>query len=80
MSKQEYYELLELLIFFATLPDIGFKETKKLVKQLPMPKKLQLSFLTRLTDIRNTIVADVKLTNEEKILIKQSKQSVSNIQ
>ncbi len=43
-----------------------------------MPKKLQETITLRLIDIRNTVVADVKLTNEEKILIKQSKKSNKN--
>ena len=30
--------------------------------------------MTRLKDIRNTVVADVKLTNEERLLVKGQKE------
>jgi hypothetical protein len=35
-----------------------------------MSKEVRILFLQRLKDIRNTVVADVNLTNEEKLMVK----------
>jgi hypothetical protein len=70
LSKCEYYELLELLVFFIWLPSKGYDETMRELKELPMPKELRTAFEGRLADIRNTAVADLKITNAEKIIAK----------
>ena len=64
LSKQEYYDLLELLVFYILLPSKGFTETKRQMQTLPMPKKVREAFEQRLVDMRNTVVADLKLTEE----------------
>ena len=38
LSKQEYYDLLELLVFYILLPSKGYTETKRQMQTLPMPK------------------------------------------
>lgn len=79
LSKNEYYELLELLVFFIWLPSKGYDVTMRELRDLPMPKELRSAFESRLGDIRNTAVADLKITNAEKILsLKPSSQSHVN--
>ena len=46
------------------------QETKSQLNEIPMSKEMRIMFLQRLKDIRNTVVADVKLTNEEKLMVK----------
>ena len=41
LSKNEYYELLELLVFFIWLPSKGYEETMRDLRDLPMPKELK---------------------------------------
>lgn len=72
LSKQEYYQLLELLVFFVWLPSKGYDETMRELRELPMPKDLRTAFEQRLGDIRNTAVADLKITNAEKIILMKS--------
>lgn len=40
------------------------------MKDLPMPKSFRTALEQKLIEIRNTVVADIKLTNDEKLLIK----------
>ncbi len=44
LSKEEYYELLELLIFYVLLPSQGYDKTLHELKQLPMPKEVRKAF------------------------------------
>ena len=78
LSKSEYYELLELLVFFIWLPSKGYEETTREIRDLPMPKELRAAFENRLIDIRNTAVADLKITNAEKILTQKNTNSKVN--
>lgn len=68
LSKDEYYELMELLVFYVMLPNRGFEGTMSSMKELPMPKDLRKTFEVRLVDLRNTAVADLKITNAERII------------
>mmetsp|Transcript_1010 Transcript_1010/g.1819 ORF Transcript_1010/g.1819 Transcript_1010/m.1819 type:complete len:191 (-) Transcript_1010:16-588(-) len=64
LSKSQYYELLELLVFNILLPARGMAHTLKAIQfELPMRQSVREQFIERLTIIRNQIVADVKLTN-----------------
>jgi hypothetical protein len=45
--------------------------------KLPMPKDVRAAFEQRLVDIRNTAVADLKITNSEIILSKSAKEPAS---
>lgn len=68
LGKDEYYELMELLVFYVMLPNRGFEGTMSSMKELPMPKDLRKTFEVRLVDLRNTAVADLKITNAERII------------
>lgn len=68
LTKSEYYELLELLIFYIMLPSKGFSQTVTEMKDLPMPKEARLAFEQRLIDLRNTAVADLKISSAERLI------------
>jgi hypothetical protein len=55
------------------LPDRGMKKTKRFLNDVPMTKELRIEFLDRLKEIRNFVVTDIKLTAEEKVLVKGEK-------
>ncbi|CDW88440.1 UNKNOWN [Stylonychia lemnae] len=80
LSKDQYFKLLELLIFFVILPHLGMQHTFQQLKELPMPKHIKTAFEARLTDIRNVVVADIKLTNQEQLLIKGQDQKSNKLQ
>lgn len=65
LSKDEYYELLELLVIYIWLPSKGFEDTMYSMKELPMPPYVRSAFEKSLIDIRNTVVADLKISNAE---------------
>jgi hypothetical protein len=44
LGKNEYYQLLELLVFFILLPSKGFDETTQDLRDLPMPKEYRSAF------------------------------------
>ena len=44
LGKAEYYQLLELLVFFIWLPSKGFESTYYELKNLPMPKEFKSAF------------------------------------
>jgi hypothetical protein len=44
LGKEEYNELLELLVFHVLLPWKGFKQTVKSMKDLPMTKSMRSAF------------------------------------
>ena len=44
LSKDEYNELLELLVFFVLLPWRGFSETVRQMRELPMTKHQKGAF------------------------------------
>ena len=69
LAKEEYYELLELLVFYILLPSKGYSETKRQMQQLPMPKSVREAFDQRLVDMRNTVVADLRISDAEKELM-----------
>lgn len=68
LSKVEYYELLEVLIFYIMLPSKGFSHTVSEMKDLPMPKEARQAFEKRLIDLRNTAVADLKISSAERLI------------
>ena len=67
LSKEEYYELLELLVFYILIPSKGFEGALLELNKLPMTKDMKKLFKKRLTEIRNTAIADLKITNHESI-------------
>ncbi len=71
LSKEEYYELLELLVIYIWLPSKGYEDTVHSMKELPMPPKVRSAFEQRLIDIKNTVVADLKISNAELVRPKQ---------
>lgn len=77
LGKNEYYQLLELLVFFIWLPSKGFEGTCQDLRDLPMPKEFRSAFEQRLIDIKNTAVADLKITNAEKIISLKTSSNVS---
>ena len=68
LSKDEYYQLLELLVVYIWLPSKGYQETIVEMNDLPMPHDIRESLENRLTDIKNTVVADLKISNAEKLI------------
>ena len=68
LSKEEYYELLEMLVIYIWLPQKGYERTTVDMIELPMPNDVREALEQRLIDIRNTVVADLKITNAEKVL------------
>jgi hypothetical protein len=44
LGKNEYFELLELLVFFIWLPSKGYNETLIEMQELPMPKEVRSAF------------------------------------
>lgn len=44
LSKNEYYQLLELLVFYIWLPSKGYEETMRELREIPMPKELRTAF------------------------------------
>lgn len=71
LSKDEYYHLLELLVVYIWLPSKGYQETLQSMTDLPMPPEIRTSLEQRLIDIRNTVVADLKIANAEKLVTLQ---------
>eukprot|EP00347_Sterkiella_histriomuscorum_P001446 403372009 len=78
LTKSQFYELLELLIFNITLPDKGMKQTVQLLQELPMPKHIKEAFGERLIEIRNMVVAEIKLSNEEELMLRKQYQQQKN--
>jgi hypothetical protein len=68
LSKVEYYQLLELLVVYIWLPSKGYSVTIQEMSDLPMPQEIRVGLEQRLIDIRNTVVADLKITNAEKLI------------
>ena len=68
LGKDEYYELMELLVFYVLLPSKGYKQILNDLKELPLTSEARKAFEKRLVDIRNTAVADLKLANAEKLI------------
>mmetsp|Transcript_13649 Transcript_13649/g.21369 ORF Transcript_13649/g.21369 Transcript_13649/m.21369 type:complete len:199 (-) Transcript_13649:166-762(-) len=74
LSKEQYYELLEIQVFNVLLPWKGLTETLRyLQKEVPMKHEIREQFKRRLARIRNSVVADVALTNNMEIEAFQSK-------
>ena len=48
LSKEEYFELLELLIIYVMLPSRGYKRTLESMEELPMPAAAKETFRKRL--------------------------------
>lgn len=67
LTNQEYYTLLELLVFHVNLPMYGMSETVRLLKETPMNAKIKSQFVARLGKVRNFVVADVTLTNGKQL-------------
>jgi hypothetical protein len=68
LKNDQYYELLELLIFNIHLPNLGMSKTISILQdEIPMQKEIKDKFIERLVKIRNVVVADVQLTNGEEI-------------
>ena len=68
LSKSEYYQLLELLVVYIWLPSKGYSITLQEMTDLPMPQEIRLGLEYRLIDIKNTVVADLKISNAEKLI------------
>lgn len=68
LSKDEYYTLLELLVVYIWLPSKGYDETLIEMNDLPMPQEIRAGLEKRLVDIRNTVVADLKITQAEQFI------------
>jgi hypothetical protein len=67
---------MELLVFYVYLPDKGMRLTKKMLNEIPITKEMRIDFFNRLKEIRNVVVAEIKLTRQEEILVKSKKDSV----
>lgn len=67
LASFEYYQLVELLIFQIVLPRNGMKDASVKLEKLPMPARIRTEFEVRLSDLRNMVVADVKLTQGEDV-------------
>ena len=73
LSQDEYYYLLELLVIYIWLPSKGFEVTQYELTEVPMPKDVRSGLEQLLVDIKNTVVADLKITNAEKVIALSTK-------
>lgn len=73
LSKKQYLELAELLVFQIYLPGYGFARAQRAItEELPLGEKLRKKFKDRLLTHRNQVVAYVQVCNGESAQLKQA--------
>ena len=70
MSRNEYLQLVELLIFYVDIPARGMYKTLQVLRSIPLTKPIRKQFESRLNELRNMAIADVQLQSGGKFQIK----------